>query len=299
MPYCRFSPSAMRPYIPPRIRPFNTTSNICQQNPRRPAGGQSPSGPSFNRLLGPFRLREQRRLRVLLVGGEDADHLAALPLAHRPGTGVQLVLPGYVAPERIFAAFRHLVADLLAIDLTDLLDRLLHDLKAGVDLNRARLRLLVVHGFHRFGVVLVARRRGILSAIGKDAFDLVGAELIPIAREDAPDADIEYVRAETELLRLPGHHEGVRRVAEREESIRIGRHDLAEQRLQIRNVGGIALVEDEIQTGFRGELGEGVGHFDAKLNADIGRSDAPLDLSIFFELDEPVDHRLDRFVRLR
>ena len=73
----------------------------------------------------------------------------------------------------------------------------------------------------------------------------------------------------------------------------------AQQRLQIRNVGGIALVEDEIQTGFRGELGEGVGHFDAEFDADIGRSDASLDLSIFFELDEPVDHRLDRFVRLR
>src|SRR5271170_3842153 len=181
MPYCKFSPSAMRPYIPPRMRPFNTTSNICQQDPRRPPGGYGPPGLSFSRLLGPFRLREQRRLSVLLVGGEDADHLAALPLADRPGTGVQLVLPGYVAPERIFAAVGDLVADLLAVDLADLLDRLLHDLQAGIDLDRARFRLLVVHGFHRFGVVLVARRGGILSAIGKDALDLVGAELIPIA----------------------------------------------------------------------------------------------------------------------
>src|ERR1700722_16035002 len=230
MPYCRFSPRAMRPYIPPRTRPFSTTSNIVSKAPRRRPGGSHPPGLSFRWLRGPFRLREKRRLRVLLVGGEDADHLAALPLADRPGTGVQLVLPAYIAPERVLAALRHLVADLLTVDLADLLDRLLDDLKAGIDLNCARFRLLVVHGFHRFGVVFVARRGGILSAVGKDAFDLIGAKLVSIAREDAADADIEYVRTETELLRLPGHHEGVRWVAEREVSIRIGRHDLAQQR---------------------------------------------------------------------
>src|SRR5690606_4753179 len=99
--------------------------------------------PSVSRSLRPARLREHERLRALLVRRIETDNLAVLPLADRPRIGVQLLLVLDVAPDGLEVVGGDHVADLLAVDFADLLDRLLGHFEAGRDAYRAGLRLVL------------------------------------------------------------------------------------------------------------------------------------------------------------
>src|SRR5436190_13939606 len=118
---------------------------------------------SFAALL-PGRFGHDRRARAVLLR-RDAVEIVALPLADRPDALVVVVLELDLADDGVEGTGVDLLDHRLAVDLTDLLDRLLQHLKARIG-HRARpaIRLLAHHRLVVLDVLLEARQVGVRAA---------------------------------------------------------------------------------------------------------------------------------------
>src|SRR5690606_7710979 len=112
-----------------------------------------------------------------------------------------------LAPQRLELVACDRVADLLAVDLADRLDRLLRDLQPATDGDGAGFRHPVEHRLMRLVVFGHAGFVRIEAAINEDAVDVV-AVLALEAGEYAADREIHDLRIETDDLALLRQHEG-------------------------------------------------------------------------------------------
>ena len=90
-PYCRLSPSAISPYIPPSSRPLRNDfeqdhagAPCAETNGPGRTAGLTRSQRAVSRVT-TTSASGTARLGAGLVGREEADELAVLPLADRPG----------------------------------------------------------------------------------------------------------------------------------------------------------------------------------------------------------------------
>src|SRR5262245_31039641 len=149
-PYCSVRPSAMRAYMPPSTRPGRTISSNsmtrCPTNRaagRRSRGGDLPAAPASL----PLRLRHDGRASARQRCRCESIELAVLPLADAPHLLQQSVLQLHLADDGVERAGADFGGNGGAVQLADLLDRLLEHLEACIgDRARPAIGLLAGRG---------------------------------------------------------------------------------------------------------------------------------------------------------
>src|SRR5687767_13323232 len=218
---------ATRAYMPPVMSPATARST---QRPRLLPGG----------------LREDHG-RGRARGGPHHLEFALLPLAHDARSrNVLAVLEADLADDRVELVARDVLAHGLSVE-PDLLHRLLEDLQARPRVRaRPAVRLLLelrhVRVEVRLGGGAGARVPG---SQARDTFHGLAHALL-VDGEGAAYRRVEHLGVEPDLLGLAGDEEGVGRIGDAEERVRVLGLEVAQHGGEVLDAERVALLLDDL-----------------------------------------------------